>query len=144
MSLLNLEDVLSLKLECIPKKQLQKLATSLKLTDKGSTAIIIKKILENKPEDEIINKFIKEEYFKKIQKRRAIISDDDLKNELLKVNTFSWGVVQGQLDRKIQQEYVRKIVNHKHLVDSAKSDLHTDVTNYVICTWLQSLDNSIN
>ena len=53
----------------------------------------------------------------------------------MKVKTFSWGVVQGQLDQKIQSEYVRRIVRYEDLINSVKARLHDDVTNYVICTW---------
>ncbi len=53
----------------------------------------------------------------------------------MKVKTFSWGVVQGQLDQKIQAEYVRRIVRYEDLLSSVKAKLHDDVTNYVICTW---------
>ena len=71
----------------------------------------------------------------RIKYRRNIISDDDLIRELMKVKTFSWGAVQGQLDQKIQNEYVRKIVRYEDLLISIKSRLHNDITNYVICTW---------
>jgi len=70
-----------------------------------------------------------------INPRRAIISDEDLKRELMKVKTFSWGVVQGQLDQKIQAEYVRKFVRYDDLLNNVKAKLHDDVTNYTICTW---------
>ncbi len=53
----------------------------------------------------------------------------------MKVKTFSWGVIQGQLDQKIQTEYVRRIVRYEELVNSVRAKLHDDVTNYVICTW---------
>jgi len=58
-----------------------------------------------------------------------------LKKELMKVKTFSWGVVQGQLDQKIQAEYVRRFVRYEHLLNNVKATLHDDVTNYVICSW---------
>jgi len=45
------------------------------------------------------------------------------------------GVVQGQLDQKIQTEYVRKIVRYEDLINNVKAKLQGDVTNYVICTW---------
>lgn len=64
-----------------------------------------------------------------------MISDEDLKEELMKVKTFSWGVVQGQLDQKIQAEYVRKIIRYEDLLNSVKAKLHSDVLNYVICSW---------
>jgi hypothetical protein len=44
-------------------------------------------------------------------------------------------VVQGQLDQKIQTEYVRRIVRYKDLLNNVKAKLHNDVKNYVICTW---------
>jgi len=64
-----------------------------------------------------------------------LISDEDLIKELHKVRDFSWGVVQGQLDQKIQTEYVRKIVRYDDLIKNVKSKLHNDVTSYAICTW---------
>jgi len=53
----------------------------------------------------------------------------------MKIETFSWGVVQGQLDQKIQTEYVRRIVRYEDLLNNVKAKLHDEVTNYVICTW---------
>jgi hypothetical protein len=129
------KDVLNLKLNTIPLEQLKKLTRQFSLDDKGSSAEIIKRIFEITPDEQIIDAFIKDEYSKKIQKRRQIISDEDLKNELRKVNSFSWGVVQGQLDQKIQSQYVRKIVTYESLLDNVKAQLHDEVTSYTICTW---------
>ncbi len=53
----------------------------------------------------------------------------------MKVKTFSWDVVQGQLDQKIQAEYVRRIVRYEDLLNGVKARLHDDITKYVICTW---------
>lgn len=53
----------------------------------------------------------------------------------MKVKTFSWGVVQGQLDQKIQTEYVRRIVRYGDLLNNVRAKLHDDVTNYFVCTW---------
>jgi hypothetical protein len=135
MPLLSPKEVINLKLNCIPQKQLKVLASKLGISNKGSSSAIIKKILEENPNELIINEFIKQEYEKKIQDRRKLISDQELKKELMKVKTFSWGVVQGQLDQKIQSEYVRKIVRYEDLLSNVKAKLHDDVTNYVICTW---------
>ncbi|MGB9678139.1 MAG: hypothetical protein ACPLZ9_05915 [Candidatus Ratteibacteria bacterium] len=44
-------------------------------------------------------------------------------------------MVQGQLDQKIQTEYVRKIVRYKDLLNNVKAKLQNDVKNYVTCTW---------
>ena len=129
------KEVLNLKLNCIPSSQLKTLASNLGIPNKDSASMIIKRILENKIDEKIIDEFIKQNYKEKIQKRRAIISDDELKKELMKVKTFSCGVVQGQLDQKIQTEYVRRIVHYETLLNNIKSKLHSDITNYVICTW---------
>ena len=52
-----------------------------------------------------------------------------------RVKEFSWGVVQGQLDAKIQAEFVRKYVRYDELIRDVKRQLHDEVTSYVICTW---------
>lgn len=135
MPLLSQKDVLNLKLNTIPAEQLKKLAKQFSLDDKGSATELIKRIFEIGPDEQIIDAFIKDGYSKKIQKRREIISDTDLKNELNKVNSFSWGVVQGQLDQKIQSQYVRKIVTYESLLDNIKAQLHDEVTSYAICIW---------
>jgi len=135
MPLLSQREVLNLKLSCIPLPQLRMLAQDLCVSNKGKATDIIKRIWESQPGEQIINEFIKKRYSEKIQERREIISDEELKKELTKVEYFSWGVVQGQLDQKIQTEYVRKIVRYKDLLNSVKAKLHNDVTNYVICTW---------
>jgi hypothetical protein len=135
MPLLSQKEVLNLKLGCIPLIQLKTLASDLGISKVGSATEIIKRILQKHSDEEIINEFIKLKYAERIQERRSMISDEDLKKELLKVKTFSWGVVQGQLDQKIQTEYVRRIVRYEELINSVKARLHDDVTNYVICTW---------
>jgi len=94
-----------------------------------------KKDVRRQPKKETIDNFIKERYAEKIQQRRTIISDEDLGKELLKVKTFSWGVVQGQLDQKIQNSYVRKFVRYDDLFNSVRSKLYDDIANYVVCTW---------
>jgi len=135
MPLLSPKEVLNLKLGCIPLPDLKMLGQNLGVFSKGPAAEIIKRILEKHPQEKVIDEFIKEKYTERIQERRIIISDEDLRKELLKVKTFSWGVVQGQLDQKIQTEYVRRIVRYEDLLNNVKAKLQDDVTNYVVCTW---------
>lgn len=135
MPLLSQKEVLNLKLSCIPLPQLKELATNLEIDKTSSAGEIIKRILDAGIEERIVNEFIKRKYNEKIQERRRIISDEDLKKELMKVKTFSWGVVQGQLDQKIQTEYIRRIVRYEDLLSSVRAKLHNEITNYVICTW---------
>lgn len=135
MPLISQKEVLNLKLSCIPLLQLKMFTLNLKISNVGSATEIIKRLLGMGIDEKAVDEFIKQRYIEKIQKRRAIISDENLKKELLKVKTFSWGVVQGQLDQKIQAEYVRRIVRYEDLLNNVKARLHDDITNYVICTW---------
>lgn len=135
MPLLSQKEVLNLKLSCIKVPQLRVLASDLSVESSGKATEIIKRIFRKQPNEKMIDEFIKQRYIEGILERRAIISDKDLKKELIKVKTFSWGVVQGQLDQKIQSEYVRRIVRYDELLKNVKAKLQDDVTNYVICTW---------
>lgn len=135
MSLYSPKEVLNLKLSAIPAPMLQDLANQLGVSSTGTAAQIIKRVLATEENEETINRFIKQMYLQRISERRSLISDDDLKQELFKVKTFAWGIVQGQIDRKIQSEYVRRIVRYNDLVNSVRSKLHDDITNYVICSW---------
>jgi len=129
------KQVLNLKLSSIPAPKLAKLADELGIARQRSAAETIKRILAAQPSDTTVNRFIRQEYIQKIQTRRQLISDTDLKQELARVETFSWGIEQGQIDRKIQTEYVRRIVRYDELLRSVSARLQADITNYVICTW---------
>jgi len=135
MPLLSRKQVLNMKLSSIPVDKLRELASNLGIDKRGSGADIVKKLLGCPVTEEVIDNFMKQKYTKRIETRRSIISDSELKEELGKVKSFSWGVVQGQLDQKIQTEYVRKFVRYEDLLNSVRAKLHDDVTNYVICTW---------
>jgi len=129
------KEVLNLKLSSIPAPMLQDLANQLGISSKGTTAEIIKRIVAEGQDEGRVNRFIKRMYLQRIEERRKLISDGELKQELFKVKTFSWGIVQGQIDQKIQSEYVRRIVRYDDLVSSVRARLHDDITNYVVCTW---------
>lgn len=135
MPLFSEKEVKNLKLSSIPLEGLKNFAETLGQDNNGSAADIIKRLIDISDIDSQIDAFIKQQYALRIKERKAVISDDDLVKELHKVKDFSWGVVQGQLDQKIQTEYVRKIVRYDDLISSVKSKLHNEVTSYVICTW---------
>jgi hypothetical protein len=135
MPLFSQKEVLNLKLSSIPVTQLRELASSIGVNDTGSGAELIKRLIGYSADERTIDAFIRRKYIERIQDRRKTISDKELKAELMKVKSFSWGVVQGQLDQKIQTEYVRVFVRYDELLNRVKARLHEDVTNYVICTW---------
>ncbi len=131
--LVSQKELANLKLRSIKANDLRELAKSFGMPTKGTVSDLIKRLIDV-PQDEI-DKFIKKKYRKLVEKRQTLISDKALKEELLKVEDFKWGVVQGQLDQKIQTEYVRKFVKYDELVQGVKSKLHDDITHYVIATW---------
>jgi len=135
MPLLSAKEVRNLKLSTIPLEKLRNFAESVEQGNSGSATDITKRIIDINNIDSQINAFIKQEYSLRIKERKNLINDEDLIKELHKVKDFSWGVVQGQLDQKIQAEYVRRIVRYDDLISNVKARLHNDVTSYVICTW---------
>ncbi len=135
MPLLSVKEVKNLKLSSIPSEKLKEFTGSIGQNNAGSATDIIKRLIDIQNIDSKIEAFIKNQYSLRIKERKNLISDEDLIKELHKVKDFSWGVVQGQLDQKIQAEYVRKIVRYDDLISNVKAKLHNDVTSYVICTW---------
>ncbi|MCL5676230.1 MAG: hypothetical protein M1120_03860 [Patescibacteria group bacterium] len=131
--LVSKKELSNLKLKSIKSDNLKELAKSLGIDSRGTASNLIKKLIDV-PQNKI-DEFIKRKYQEQVRERQKLISDDDLKQELLKVQEFRWGVVQGQLDQKIQTEYVRRFVRYEDLIRGVKSRLHDDITHYVIATW---------
>lgn len=131
--LVSKKELANLKLQSIKSDDLKKLAESFKVDSKGNKSDIVKRLIDFPQEK--IDEFIRKKYQALVKERQSQISDDGLKKELIKVKSFRWGVVQGQLDQKIQTEYVRRFVKYEDLINGVKSRLHDDVTHYVIATW---------
>lgn len=135
MAILTKKEVRNFKLSSIPLEKLREFAEDFSLDTSGNATELIKHLIDIHNIDIKIDNFIKQQYGLRIKERRKLINDEDLIKELYKVKEFSWGVIQGQLDQKIQTEYVRKIVRYDDLISSVRSKLHDDITSYVICTW---------
>lgn len=134
MGMLSSTEVLRLKLATIPVPMLKDFAQSNSIEGKRANEFI-KKLISSNIDTRKVDMFIKEQYSKKAKERKAKISDDELLKELHKVETFQWGVVQGQLDNKIQVQYVRKYHRYESLLSHVESELYGSVKEYVICTW---------
>lgn len=125
------------KLEFVRKADLAELSVELGVPVKASDnrGVIAARVVErNAPQ--AVDAFIKRKYADKVRRRReTCISDEDILAELRKVEEIGWGVEQGQLDGKIQQEYVRKFARYDDLVQGVAGKLHSDVTGYVVASW---------
>ena len=131
--LVSKKELANLKLRSIKSSDLKELAGILGVDAKGTVSNFIKKLIDI-PQNKI-DEFIRRKYQTQVKERQKLISDETLKQEVLKVKEFRWGVVQGQLDQKIQSEYVRRFVRYEDLINGVKSKLHDDITHYVIATW---------
>ncbi len=131
--LVSKKELTNLKLRAIKSDDLKELAGTLNIDARGTASNLIKKLIDV-PQNKI-DEFIKKKYQAQVKERQKLISDEALKQEVLKVKEFRWGVVQGQLDQKIQTEYVRRFVRYEDLIQGVKSKLHDDITHYVIATW---------
>lgn len=134
MPLLSTTEVLRLKLATIPAPMLADLARTYGIASK-SASDIVKDIVTADVDARKIDTFIKGKYAQKIHERQDKISDDELLKELHKVTNFQWGVVQGQLDNKIQVQYVRKYPRYDALLANISKGLYPSVRDYVICSW---------
>jgi len=134
MGLLSNTEVLRLKLATIPVPLLRDLARANSIEGNRANELV-KKLISSNIDRQQVDKFIKEKYTQKTKERQAKISDEDLLKELHKVKNFQWGVVQGQLDNKIQVQYVRKYHSYENLLAHVANELYGSVKDYVICTW---------
>lgn len=134
MPLLSEKEVFRLKLNTIPTSILRDLAKSRNIF-KQKVSDIVEELIGNSISPIEIDDLIRLNYRNQIKVRQSVISDSQVLNELNLVEEFNWGVVQGQLDSKIQANYVRKYPKYYDLLRNIKSTLHNEITNYVICTW---------
>ena len=125
-----LDRLLSMK-----RTDLLEFARYLGVSVSGRNADIVDALASDRRTRDKVDKFIKCKYRLAARARRSLISDEDLLLELRKVTDFTWGVVQGELDRKIQAQYVREFVRYDSLISAVRQSLHDEVTKYVICTW---------
>lgn len=134
MPLFSHKEVIRMKLESIPVDLLKKLADAKKVSAKKA-GDLVKNLVALPLSQNELDIFVREQYAKKVQERQRVVSDETLLNELNKVQNFQWGVVQGQLDNKIQVQYVRKYYKYDTLLQRVKDELYDSVRDYVVCTW---------
>lgn len=137
MVLLNSSEYLSCRLNSFRKEDLVDLATklgvALKASDPKPELIVSLSMVPSVSAS--VDCYIRARYQTTSEERKLQLSDAALLGELNKVTEFKWGAVQGELDRRIQEEYVRVYLELDKLQKAIESSLHKDVTNYTICAW---------
>lgn len=131
--LVSKKELSNLKLKSMNSNELKELATIFGINSRGKISDLIKRMIDI-PQSKL-DGFINKKYQGQVKQKKKFISDEELKKELYKVHDFKWGIVQGELDRKIQTEYVRKFVRYEDLLKGIKERLCDDVSSYVVATW---------
>ena len=127
-------ELMKRKLSTVPVKDLRELAEILGFSKKGRHAEIVVRLISQDTAQ--IDAFIKRKYQERVAARQAtLISDAGLIAQLEKVQSIEWGVVQGQLDRKIQSEYVRRYVMFDDLMKIVEDQGTSELKSYVAATW---------
>ncbi len=127
-------ELVNQKLNSMPVKDIRELARLSGVSNSGKHGDIAVRLINQDVSQ--IDAFIKGKYQEKVVERQAkIISDSDLITELGKVESIEWGVVQGQLDGKIQREYVRRYTKLNDLLKGVKNQLHSEITKYTVAAW---------
>jgi len=134
VGLLSQKEVLRFKLSTIPAPLLKEFGRRIGAAG-NSVSDLIKSIIASNVNEQELDAFIKQEYAKKAEQRRSFISDSDLLGELNRVQHFKWGVEQGQLDNKIQVQFVRQYPRYDDLVNNVEKTLYESVKDYVVCSW---------
>lgn len=129
----NLE-LMKRKLNSVPVKDLRELAGIFGLSKKGRHGEIAVRLISQDTAQ--IDAFIQRKYQEKVTARRTtLISDNELVAQLEKVESIEWGAVQGQLDAKIQSEYVRRYATTNGLFSNIDNRLRGEISNYAVATW---------
>lgn len=108
-------------------------AINLEITNGGRQDYL--KIAFNSDITEVqIDDVIKEIYISDREMRRS--QEEDLINELYKLQTFDWGgLYQNNIDKNIVDNYVKKIKSYDILESKIDGELLTSLHGYVKCSW---------
>lgn len=122
------------KLRGLPVTALRELADEVGVERRGSHGRIAARLLDQP--SAVIDEFLRRKYREKVADRQQqIITNEELLAELHRIESTEWGVVQGQLDGKIQREYTRRFARYDDLILNAQSRLHPEIANWRLRGW---------
>lgn len=141
MSILSIKDVNFIKLKSLKKEYLNDLCKKFSVSTSTNIQEMIKNILTATDDGRLttdkINDYIKNIYTdirrKEIEKTGA--DHQSIINELNKVDSHIWGMVQGKADAYIQSNYVRKYFKFNDLINAVRGSLFGAMEAYTLCTW---------
>lgn len=94
----------------------------------------LKRLYESSLTEQMIDEAIQELYEIEREKRRN--NENDLVNELYKVQSFEWGGLhRNSLEKTIVDNYVKKIKSYDILNSVIENELHNSMRAYVLASW---------
>jgi hypothetical protein len=95
---------------------------------------ILKTLFEAEIDEDQIESFIRRKFAE--ERTRRAQNEDQLINELYKLQVFDWGGLhQNSLEKTIVDNYVKKISNYDTLCDKIDNELQASLRGYVLCSW---------
>jgi hypothetical protein len=141
MPILNIKEVNFIKLKSLKKAHLINFCNNFSIQLSSSITEMIRNVLtafdNNLITTQQINSYIKE-LFSNIRNEEIEntgASHDLIVEELNKVDSHIWGMVQGAVDSHIQANYVRKYFKFNDIINAIRSSLYSTIESYTLCTW---------
>jgi hypothetical protein len=141
MSILTAREANFIKLKSLKKEYLKSLCDKFSINFSENITETIKNILnffdKGALSTDQINDYIKKLYstIRDEETQRTGASHEKIVNELNKVDSHIWGMVQGAVDAHIQSNYVRKYFKFDDIVNAIRGSLYNAIESYTLCTW---------
>ena len=141
MAILSIRDINFIKLKSLKKDYLKKFCDRFKIQSSNNITEAIKNILLAFDNGSIstrqINEYIKNLYsqIRNEEIRVTGANHESIVEELNRVDSHIWGMVQGKADAYIQSNYVRKYFKFDELVSAVRESLFNAMEAYTLCTW---------
>lgn len=84
--------------------------------------------------EQTIDDYIREIYMQ--ERNERVGNEDHLYTQLFRLHNFNWGgFYQNAVEQTIVNNYIKKIRDYNHLINSVDNDLAPRLKNYVLCSW---------
>ena len=141
MAILSARDVNFTKLKSLKKEFLKRFCQLHSIQTSENITEMIRSVLAASDNGLVstaqINQYIKDLYSEIREKEIAETgaSHELIVEELNKVDSHIWGMVQGAVDAHIQANYVRKYFRFNDIVSAIRGSLYNTIESYTLCTW---------
>ncbi|HAR99933.1 MAG: hypothetical protein US57_C0011G0124 [Candidatus Moranbacteria bacterium GW2011_GWC2_37_73] len=141
MAISSSRDVNFIKLKSLKKADLFKFCNKFIIESSRDVTQTIANILEAFDNKKVtttqINDYIRDLYKEMREGEIGLTGATHQKiiEELDKVDSHIWGMIQGAVDSHIQANYVRKYFLYNDIVNAVSSRLYDTIKSYTLCTW---------